>query len=197
LRCSQMRLEDPSFFIKSGWIRPEDLERYETMGYTTFKLIERGMPSEELLKRVAAYSARQFEGNLAELLLPYCFKQPVRRSRLWLLRHFMKPFQLSLGKLSPLLQLVRSQGMLFPKQQIPIQIDAAKIPSDFLETFRHCDCASRDCGSCGYCEEIGRRAVRIESEFRRTSLDQFRKAHAAMTSGDLWNIPTRSRTSHA
>ncbi len=192
LRCSQMRLEDPSLFIKSGWIRPEDLSRYEAMGYTTFKLIERGMPSEELLKRVAAYSARRFEGNLAELLLPYCFKQPVQQSRFWFLSYFFKPFQVSLGKLWPLLQLVRSQGMLFAKEQIPIHIEAAQIPADFLETFRRRDCASRECGSCGYCEEIGRRAVRIEPEFRRTSLKRFCKVHADMTSGDLWNIPTRS-----
>ena len=95
LRCSQMRLEDPSLFIKSAWIRPEDLARYEALGYTTFKLIERGMPSAELLKRVAAYSARRFEGNLAELLLPYCFDQPIRRSRFWILRYFFKPFQLA------------------------------------------------------------------------------------------------------
>ncbi len=193
LRCSQMRLEDPSLFIKSGWIRPEDLSRYEAMGYTTFKLIERGMPSEELLRRVAAYSSRRFEGNLAELIFPFCFKQPIRRTRFWLLRHFIKPFQLSVGKLLPLLELVRSQGMLFPKPQIPIHITAAQIPADFLETFRHRDCASRDCGSCNYCEEIGRRAVRIEPEFRRASLKQFGTVHASMTSGGLWNIPIRSR----
>jgi len=192
LRCSQMRLEDPSLFIKSGWIRPEDLSHYETMGYTTFKLIERGMPSEELLKRVVAYSARRFEGNLAELLLPYCFKQPVQRSRFWFLSYFFKPFQVSLGRLWPLLQLVRSQGMLFPKQQMPIHIDAAQIPTDFLKTFRHRDCASGDCGSCAFCEKIGQRAVRIDPEFRRVSLDQFSKVHDSMTSGDLWNIPTRS-----
>jgi collagenase-like PrtC family protease len=188
LRCSQMRLEDPSLFIKSGWIRPEDLSRYEALGYTTFKLIERGMPSAELLKRVAAYSARRFEGNLAELLLPYGFKQPVRRSRFWLLRYFFKPFQVSPGKLWPLLQLVRRQGMLFPEQDLPVHIDTAQIPADFLETFRHRDCAARDCGSCGVCGEISRRAVRIEPAFRRTSLDQFRQAHDAMVSGALWNV---------
>jgi len=193
LRCTQMRLEDPSLFIKAGWIRPEDISRYEALGYTTFKLIERGMPSEELLKRVAAYSARRFEGNLAELVLSYCFKQPVRRSRFWLLRYFFKPFQLSPGKLWPLLELVRSQGMLFPRQDAPITIDAAQIPADFLETFRHRDCASRDCGSCDYCEEIGHRAVRIEPEFRSTSMERFRTVHAAMTSGELWNIPPRER----
>ena len=88
LRCSRTRLNDPSQFIKSAWIRPEDLAVYEEMGYTTFKLLERGIPSAELLRRVKAYSERRFDGNLAELLLSYGFKQPVRKESLWSLRHF-------------------------------------------------------------------------------------------------------------
>jgi collagenase-like PrtC family protease len=186
LRCSQLRLEDPSLFIKSAWIRPEDLSRYEALGYTTFKLIERGIPSAELLKRVAAYSARRFEGNLAELLLPYCFEQPVRRSRFWILRYFFKPFQLAPHKLWRLLELVRSQGMLFPQQRLPIQIQAAQIPGGFLDAFEDRDCAATDCGSCGYCETISRQAVRIEPEFHRKSLEQFRAVRSAMTTGRLW-----------
>jgi collagenase-like PrtC family protease len=91
MRCSRTRLMDPSQFIKSAWIRPEDLAVYEAMGYTTFKLLERGIPSAELLRRVKAYSERRFDGNLAELLLSYGFKQPVRKESLWNLRHFFKP----------------------------------------------------------------------------------------------------------
>ena len=68
MRCSRLRLQDPSQFIKSAWIRPEDLAVYEAMGYTSFKLLERGIPSSELLRRVKAYSERRFDGNLAELL---------------------------------------------------------------------------------------------------------------------------------
>ena len=52
MRCSRQRLTDPSQFIKSAWIRPEDLAVYEAMGYTSFKLLERGIPSVELLRRV-------------------------------------------------------------------------------------------------------------------------------------------------
>lgn len=189
LRCSQMRLEDPALFIKSGWIRPEDVARYEALGYTTFKLIERGMPSAELLRRVAAYSARRFEGNLAELLLPYCFKQPVRRPWSWFLRWFFKPFQLPPGKLRGLLDLVRSQGMLFPRPDQPIHIDAARIPHDFLAAFEKRDCAALDCRRCGYCEEIAREAVRIEPEFHRRSLEQYRTMHSALTTGGLWDLP--------
>ncbi|MHB8955118.1 MAG: hypothetical protein ACYC4U_19250 [Pirellulaceae bacterium] len=189
LRCSQMRLEDPSLFVKSAWIRPEDLARYEALGYTTFKLIERGMPSAELLKRVAAYSARRFEGNLAELLLPYCFKQPTRRSRFWILRYFVKPFQLAPHKLWHLLELVRSQGMLFPKPNIPVYIDTAQIPDSFLEAFADRDCAASDCRACGYCETLSRKAVRIEPEFHRSSLEKFRAVQDTLRTGRLWNLP--------
>jgi collagenase-like PrtC family protease len=188
LRCSQMRLEDPSLFIKSAWIRPEDLSRYEKLGYTTFKLIERGMPSVELLKRVAAYSARRFDGNLAELILPYCFQQPVHRSRFWMLRYFCKPFQLAPLKLLGLLDLVRSQGMLFPKQHSPVHIDASQIPGDFLDAFEYRDCAATDCNSCGHCETVSRQAVRIEPEFRRTSLEKFHEVLNALKSGRLWGV---------
>jgi hypothetical protein len=158
------------------------------MGYTTFKLIERGMPSAELLKRVAAYSARRFDGNLAELLLPYCFEQSVRRSRFWMLRYFFKPFQLAPHKLLGLLDLVRSQGMLFPKQHSPVDIDASQIPSDFLDAFEHRDCAATDCTSCGYCETISRQAVRIEPEHRRTSLEKFHKVLDALKTGRVWDV---------
>jgi hypothetical protein len=181
-------MEDPSLFIKSAWIRPEDLSRYETLGYTTFKLVERGLPSEELLKRVAAYAARRFEGNLAELLMSYGFKKTPRRSLFWVLRYFFKPFQLPPHKLWSLLGLVRSQGMLFPKEHLPIKIDTSQIPRNFLDGFQNRDCASRNCKSCGYCEAISRKAVRIDPEFHRTSLEQFGAVQDAMATGQLWSI---------
>ena len=121
LRCSRLRLTDPSQFIKSAWIRPEDLAAYEAMGYTTFKLLERGMPSAELLRRVKAYSERRFDGNLAELLLSYGFKQPVRKESLWSLRHFWKPRQVNPRRLQPLLDLARLQGWLSPLPECPIR----------------------------------------------------------------------------
>jgi collagenase-like PrtC family protease len=121
LRCSRLRLTDPSQFIKAAWIRPEDIGVYEAMGYTTFKLLERGIPSSELLRRVKAYSERRFDGNLAELLLSYGFKEPLRREPLWSLRHFFKPRQANPLRLQPLLDLARLQGMLSPVAGVPGQ----------------------------------------------------------------------------
>lgn len=188
LRCTRLRLADPSQFIKAGWIRPEDLAVYEALGYTTFKLLERGIPSTELLRRVKAYSERRFTGNLAELLLSYGFKEPVSRGKLWSLRHFWKLWQVSPARLKPLLDLARLQGMLSPLPECPIQVDAQQIPDDFLEAFRVRDCSSLDCRVCGYCERIAAQAVSISPEYRTEVLNKYAEVDDAMATGGLWGV---------
>ena len=188
LRCSRTRLADPSLFIKSCWIRPEDLHVYEEMGYTNFKLLERGIPSSNLLKRVVQYSTRSSGDNLAELLLSYGFKKAHKKERFWALRHFFKPWQINPRKLMPLYELARLQGMLLPKQENPVTIDSRKIPVDFIEGFRDKDCASLDCSECGYCEDIAKAAVSVSPEFREQSLKRFAEIEETMASGDLWSV---------
>jgi len=188
LRCSRLRLTEPAQFIKSAWIRPEDLATYEAMGYTTFKLLERGIPSAELLRRVKAYSERRFDGNLAELLLSYGFKEPVRKESLWALRHFWKPRQLSPVRLKPLLELARLQGMLSPLPECPVRIETRRIPADFLDGFRNRDCALLDCRTCGYCEQIAAQAVSVAPDYRATVLAKYAEMDAAMATGGLWGV---------
>jgi len=188
LRCSRLRMTDPSQFIKSAWIRPEDLAVYEAMGYTTFKLLERGIPSSELLRRVKAYSERRFDGNLADLLLSYGFKEPIRKESHWMLRHFWKPLQLNPFRIKPLLNLARLQGMLTPLEQNPIFVDTRKIPEDFLDGFRNRDCVSLNCHTCGYCERIAEQAVSVAPAYRMRVLRQYAEIDALMATGELWNV---------
>jgi hypothetical protein len=188
MRCSRTRLNDPSQFIKSAWIRPEDLAVYEAMGYTNFKLLERGIPSAELLRRVKAYSERRFDGNLAELLLSYGFKQPVRKESFWSLRHFWKPRQVSPRRLKPLLDLARLQGWLSPLPECPIRIDTRQIPENFLDGFRDRDCASLDCHACGYCERIAAQVVSISPEYRAKVLRKYAEIGDTMAAGELWGV---------
>ena len=54
LHCSSKRLRDPVNFIRSTWIRPEDLVFYENLGYSDFKIVERGCSTRLLLRRVEA-----------------------------------------------------------------------------------------------------------------------------------------------
>ena len=188
LMCSFARLKDPSLLIKSAWIRPEDLARYEALGFDRFKLLERNIPSAQLLKRVRAYSERRFAGNLAELILPYGFPEK-RGGRLsWLLRHFFRPRQVRPWKLGPLYDLIRQQGMLFPLSKQTIQIDSKLIPADFLKAFEHRDCAMSDCDVCGYCRWVADDAVRIDPAFRKAMLTRYEQLDNDVTTGALWHV---------
>jgi len=188
LRCTRRRLEDPSLFVKAAWIRPEDVPAYEAMGYSSFKLIERGIPSAELLKRVRAYSDRSFHGNLAEILMPYGFSEALKKDRFWLLKYFFRPFQVSPFKMKPLYDTVRMQGMLFPRKGNPILIDSSRMPADFLEGFKKRDCSVLDCKHCGYCEAIAAEAVKVDPVFRQESLKRFAVIEEAMVGGGLWGV---------
>ena len=125
------------------------------------------MPSAEVLKRAQAYAGRSFEGNLADILLPYGFREPVKRPRFWRVRHFFRPGQVNPLRLKPLFDVVRRQGMLDPVQAQGVRIDSSRLPSGFLEGFRERDCQSLDCAECGYCERIAESAVTIDPELRR------------------------------
>lgn len=188
LRCSRMRLADPSQFIKSAWIRPEDIAAYVAMGYTTFKLLERGIPSAALLRRIRAYSAGRFDGNLAELLLSYGFKEPIRQQSLWALRHFWKPLQVNPRRLKPLHDLAHLQGWQTPLPECPITVDTRQIPENFLDGFRERDCAALDCKACGYCERIAAKAVAISPQYRTAVLDKYAQMDQTMATGALWGL---------
>jgi len=188
LRFSRLRLTDPSQFIKAAWIRPEDLAVYEALGYTTFKLLEREIPSAELLRRVKAYSERRFDGNLAELLLSYGFKQPLPKESRWTLRHFWKQPQVNTLRLKPLNDLARLQGWLSPLPECPIRKNARQIQENFLEAFRDRDCASLDCQACGYCERIAAQAVSLSPQYRTEALGKYAEMEDTMIAGGLWGV---------
>ncbi len=174
--------------IKAGWIRPEDIGFYETLGFEHFKLLERGIPSAELLKRVRAYSERRFAGNLEELILPYGFKQPPEKPKLWLLRHFLRPGQVNPLKLKPLYAMMKSQGMLFALDRNPFHIDATKIPADFVQGFEQRCCAHLACAECRYCEDIAKDAVTIDAAFQREQSARLREARRQLIAGRLWGV---------
>ena len=185
-KCSRLRCLDPSLYIKSAWIRPEDLGAYEDLGYHSFKLTERGLPSNEVLKRVQAYSARKFEGNLAELLLFCGSGQVQQRGIKWLLRHFFKPSQVLPWKLKSLYRLADEQGMFSALDELPVRIDGNRLPVDFLEKFRTLDCSNTDCRQCGYCATVAESTVRIDEEYRQRVLQHGAAAEQSLLDGSFW-----------
>jgi collagenase-like PrtC family protease len=67
LNCIQLSKNDPSQLLKSGWIRPEDAQKYtEITRY--FKLVGRTSSKSMLIRSLAAYMSESWDGDLLELM---------------------------------------------------------------------------------------------------------------------------------
>lgn len=77
-KCFETYLKNPIEMICSGWIRPEDLDLYQTLGISNFKLEGRGEDKEIVLKIISIYMNNEFNGNIFDLLFTgYKTKQRV------------------------------------------------------------------------------------------------------------------------
>ncbi|MCD6499657.1 MAG: U32 family peptidase [Deltaproteobacteria bacterium] len=194
LSCMQIRLQDPVNFIRANWIRPEDLERYEALGYDNFKIVERNTPTKALLERVKAYSERYYEGNLADLILAWNYSEDKYQkqdrdfySYRRMLKYFVKPKSVNLFKFWKIKELGEHQSLLYPRKAGTngIYIDNRALDG-FLDHWPKHGCLSRDCNKCRYCNRLADKAVRIDPAYRDKALDQFQELFEEMHSGGLW-----------
>ena len=67
LNCIQVTKSDPAQTLKSGWIRPEDLDRYGEIS-TFFKLVGRTSSKSMISRSLEAYMQQAWDGDLLELM---------------------------------------------------------------------------------------------------------------------------------
>ena len=67
-KCNYIKTRDPVEFIRSGWIRPEDLRYYEELGINRIKLVTENSDSAKTIRVLNAYYNRYYEGNLLDIL---------------------------------------------------------------------------------------------------------------------------------
>jgi len=191
LRCSYDKLKDPVQYLRSEFIRPEDLDMYLDMGYDSFKILERGAPTPVLAKRVKAYTEGRYDGNLLDLIQPYGYKEKSSASlkggwfNKW--RYLFRPSMVRLSKLMKLKNLATKRGMLEPLKGEPVYIDNNEL-SGFIPGFRDRDCRSTDCTACGWCALYARKAVRVDEAYRLELLKRYEEVFADMYSGEMWGI---------
>ncbi|MBD3346116.1 MAG: peptidase U32 [Chitinivibrionales bacterium] len=170
LNCSSQRFRDPVNFIRSIWIRPEDLHYYEDMGYDSFKIVERSSPKELVIKRVTAYEKRSFAGNLWELIAPVAHISSQQRAplqqRLRVITHLFKPHLVkprSLALLKKYADKLMINSWMLP--DAPVYIDNRAL-NGFIEGIRKRDCSHLECTQCGFCRKWAEKTVTIEPRYR-------------------------------
>ena len=157
MRCSYEKLKDPAQYLRSEFIRPEDLGLYLDMGYDSFKVLERGAPTPVLSKRVKAYSEGRYDGNLLDLIQPFGYKEKsdasLSKGLLTTAKYLFRPRTVRLSKLMKLKDLAARRGMLAPLKGDPVHIDNNKL-TGFIPGFKDKDCRSTDCSACGWCASV-------------------------------------------
>ncbi|MBN1758632.1 MAG: U32 family peptidase [Chitinispirillaceae bacterium] len=190
LDCSARRLSDPVNFIKAVWIRPEDIVKYEQMGYNWFKIVERSCPGDLLIRRVKAYTERYFDGNLYELIAPVAqIKRGFGVSRMQQIRMatiMAKPWLVKMGPLLLMKSYIESVLVdNFNKEGTPVYIDN-KALDGFLDGIRLRDCDSQQCDTCGYCRAVAGKVVTVEPQYREKALSLAARLDEGLVSGKHW-----------
>lgn len=191
LECSKNKLKDPSNYLKSDWIRPEDIHHYEEIGFHSFKIVERNLPTPLMLERVKAYSERRFDGNLLDLIQPYgqADYKPTRKEKLIGMLRFsflVNPFKLNVTKLPALINLAKKRGMLSPLNGTPpIYIDNRKL-DDFINRFKSVGCRNVNCSACNHCDEFAKKAITVKPDYQTECLSLYNEVDELLESGKLF-----------
>lgn len=66
--CFLQKLSSPADFLRSPWLRPEDMGLWQQAGIRFFKLAGRGQETASLTRLCEAYMSGSFQGNLLEIM---------------------------------------------------------------------------------------------------------------------------------
>lgn len=202
LKCTEAKLRDPINYIRSEWIRPEDLHVYEELGYDLFKIVERDIPTPYLLRRVQAYAERHYDGNLLDLIQPYGFSgvktsdryYAHKRSASFLRRFLLRPRLVNPLSMRRLKRVVDMRGMTGPIEgEPPVYIDNRQLDG-FIQRFQKAGCRDVDCTQCGWCQRYANQAVRLNPEARARTLAAYDDLFESVNSGSMWRYLPRRRS---
>jgi collagenase-like PrtC family protease len=79
MKCTLRKVQDPAEMLKGPWVRPEDLGLYEALGIKEFKIAGREQGVEWILRIIQAYSRRQYDGFLNDIIAGFDLVQPFGR----------------------------------------------------------------------------------------------------------------------
>ena len=202
LKCTEMKLRDPVNYIRSEWIRPEDLHIYEELGFDRFKLVERDIPTAIMVKRVKAYAERRYDGNLLDLVQPYAFsgvddKRYYRRglARLgWILRHAIRPGLVNPARMMHVKRLAEIRGMTCPVEgEPPVYVDNRALDG-FMNRFLKTGCRDQLCEDCRWCHRHADQAVRIDPALSKKALGTYDRIFEALDGGSMWRYGSADAT---
>lgn len=173
INCKELRLSDPVNIIRSVWIRPEDTRFYEEIGIDYLKISGRHMDTNFILNAVNAYTTRHYDGNLADIFPMYHKRLNLRsvKKDMPYIRYLFRHFIFNAFK----------TDKIFTDEPLKIYLDN-KALAGFLEFFIQGNCRQGLCEECGYCKKIAEKAVKIDKEYQKRMLSEYKEAQDGIIS---------------
>lgn len=70
-QCKQFWHYNPANFLKTSWVRPNDLLKLQQAGVSLFKLGGRGIETSAIIQKLTIYSEGEFDGDIFKYLKPH------------------------------------------------------------------------------------------------------------------------------
>ncbi|MFH1127838.1 MAG: U32 family peptidase [Candidatus Omnitrophota bacterium] len=160
LKCNFIRISQPVEYIKSLWIRPEDVHHYEKIGIDSLKFVGRQMQTGSIHNIVKAYSKREYDGNLLDLLSSPRKSITIGGKKIFSyfnkFKYFFRPQYVSLFR-------IQKARNLFPQEKIFID---NRLLDGFLEYFLENRCDFTCKPSCNYCYTIAEKVIKIDPAYQ-------------------------------
>ena len=146
--CGWEMVQDPRRLVGAIYVRPEDLEVYEDIGISRFKVSGRNKPTGWLVRAASAYAHRTYSGDLLDILSYVQVRAPLHY-----LRSITPPAS---APAEEVVELRDAYGRLGE-----VSIDNRAYPKGFLRRIAATDCEHTSCDECGYCGTVAQKVLRI------------------------------------
>lgn len=70
-QCKQFWHYEPANFLKTSWVRPDDLESLYNSGVRLFKMGGRGIETSAIIQKLSIYSRGEYDGDIFAYLKPH------------------------------------------------------------------------------------------------------------------------------
>jgi collagenase-like PrtC family protease len=189
LKCDYEKMVNPTMFISSDWIRPEDIPVYDEISRDRLiiKLTDRSSTTDWLIRVATAYTTHKTGGNLMNLLNFSGNRKVAHINTLSVLRGIIQ----GNASIPLVVKFIKSISL------IPVYIDSAQLDG-FLKGMQDIDCQNRICNDkgwmnnsssgdgCSYCRRFAERAVKINETERLELIAFMKKLLDDLYSGKFW-----------
>jgi len=179
IMCTYSKISNPANFLRGDFIRPEDVHLYEELGIDSLKIVNRGMSTQALSRIINAYDAREYKGNLLDLLpTPDKNMNFKKRNLFYLAKYFFRP------GLVNIFNLVKLKN-IFSSIWDNIYIDNVKLDG-FLQKLQEKGCNRRICSECKWCAEVASKVVVMDTEKAEQAVRENKELIDKLVSGDFF-----------